>query len=126
MTTRLTYRLDRSPVARARRAATGLALVALAATATSGVLAVNLADARADATTATDRADAAETAASWAVDTATDRPADDTTDPESVATGDATVASWSGFTVGQVIYCPVGWIASVDTTADGHQWAACM
>jgi len=31
-----------------------------------------------------------------------------------------------GETVGTVIVCEMGWTASVDTTPDGFEWAACM
>lgn len=110
-TTELTGREPRRP--RRFDASDGLAALACLFAATTVALGFGMADARADAADATARADAAESAA-------------DDTDPESVATGDASVAAWSGFTVGQVIYCPIGWVASVDTTADGHQWAACM
>lgn len=34
---------------------------------------------------------------------------------------------WHGFVVGEVVVCPASdWIVSVDTTADGNQWGACM
>lgn len=34
---------------------------------------------------------------------------------------------WHGFTVGEVVVCPASdWIVSVDTTAEGIQWGACM
>lgn len=160
MTTRLNPTTDRRrETGRRFDAGDGLAVLACALAATTTVLGVGMADARADADAA--RADLAavrDDAGVWAPGDAVpadvpgdarvyedgswvagdrtgcipgalcddDPAADESDDPEDVARGVARMSTWEGFTVGEVIVCPVGWTASVDTDDTGRQWAACM